>query len=56
MTAIVGNSKNIKMVQHYILLTACRAFKRDEAGAKGALNNVIAILENVKVNKDLYKM
>ena len=55
MVAIVGNSKNIKMVQHFLVMTASRGLKGDMLGARGLMNSVKAILDNVKINKDLYK-
>ena len=55
MTAIVGNSKNVKMVQHYLLLSASRGFKGDKSSAKSAMTSARAVLDAIKVNKNLYK-
>ena len=55
MTAIVGNSKNIKLAQHHLILIACCGFKGDRYGALSHLKSLTEILDNIKINKDLYK-
>jgi len=53
MTAIVGNSKNLKLVQHHLILSASRAFKGDIQGAQTNIKTAWEILDNIKVNRDL---
>ena len=54
MMAIVGNSKCVKLAQHYMILMACCAFKQDNAGAKRHMALIWEILEEIKINKDLF--
>ena len=56
MTAIVGNSKNILMVQHYLLLSASRGLKGDRSSAKSAMSSARAVLDAIKINRTRYKL
>ena len=55
MTAIVGNSKNIKMVQHYLMLSASRGLKGDTSSAKSAMTSARAVLDTIKMNRSLFR-
>ena len=43
------------MVQHYLILTASLGFKGELQGAQAHMKTAWEILDNVKVNRDLYR-
>lgn len=54
MTGILGNSKCVKLAQHHLVLTACSGFSGNQEAAKRHMKIVWEILDNIKINKDLF--